>query len=52
MAGYYGFGNAGDEAILASLLDDIRAELPDVSVTVTSADVDATSALHDVAAVH
>jgi polysaccharide pyruvyl transferase CsaB len=52
ISGYYGFGNTGDEAILASLLDDIREELPDLAVTVTSARVDATVAIHGVAAVH
>ncbi len=36
IAGYYGFGNAGDELILASLIGRFKRESPDVSITVLS----------------
>ena len=35
--GYYGQGNAGDEAILSALVDGIRTELPTSSICVYSA---------------
>jgi polysaccharide pyruvyl transferase CsaB len=35
--GYYGQGNAGDEAILSALVDGIRNELPDSHISVCSA---------------
>ncbi|HEX2223784.1 MAG TPA: polysaccharide pyruvyl transferase family protein, partial [Thermoanaerobaculia bacterium] len=38
IAGYYGYGNAGDEAILAALLADLRTARPDLAVTVVSGD--------------
>jgi len=36
IAGYYGFGNAGDELILEGMLKDLRDELPDLNITVLS----------------
>ena len=36
LAGYYGFGNAGDELILASLIEQIRRESPLCQITVFS----------------
>ena len=38
MSGYYGFGNAGDDAILESIDQAIRAASDEVSVTVLSND--------------
>lgn len=46
IAGYYGHGNAGDEAILAALLADLRAARPDLAVTVVSGDPARTLAEH------
>jgi len=36
IAGYYGFGNAGDELILASLIEQIRRETPGCRIVVLS----------------
>lgn len=42
MSGYYGFGNAGDDAILESIHQAIRAASSDVSVSVLSNDPEQT----------
>ena len=52
ICGYYGFGNAGDELILAGMLRDLRALRPDLAATVISGNPEATRASHGVAAVH
>jgi len=52
IAGYYGFGNAGDEAILAGLLADLRALRPDLDFVVASGDPAGTAKDHGVRAVH
>jgi polysaccharide pyruvyl transferase CsaB len=51
IAGYYGFGNAGDEAILAGMLAELRALRPDVEIVVASGDPAATQEEHGVRAV-
>jgi polysaccharide pyruvyl transferase CsaB len=51
IAGYYGRRNAGDEAILAGMLADLRAERSDLAFTVVSGDPEATRRLHGVEAV-
>ena len=48
ISGYYGFGNAGDEAVLAGLVDTFRAAIPGVSLSVASADPEATRRMHGV----
>jgi len=50
LSGYYGFGNAGDEAILAASLAGLRDRLPDAEFVVLSAEPDLTAAQHDVEA--
>ncbi|HYX24546.1 MAG TPA: polysaccharide pyruvyl transferase CsaB [Thermoanaerobaculia bacterium] len=51
VAGYYGHGNAGDEAILAAMLEDLRALRPDLEIVVASGDPARTAAEHGVRAV-
>ncbi len=51
IAGFYGHGNLGDEAVLSALLDQCQQTLPDVVPIVASADPDQTSVGHDVTAV-
>jgi polysaccharide pyruvyl transferase WcaK-like protein len=51
IAGYYGFGNTGDEAILAAMLEDLRALMPELEVCVVSGDPLETRASHGVSAV-
>jgi len=51
VSGYYGYGNAGDESVLAGLLDLLRAEEPDIAVTVLSGDPAHTRRTHDVDAI-
>jgi polysaccharide pyruvyl transferase CsaB len=36
LSGYYGFGNIGDEAILAATVQSLRARLPDLGISVLS----------------
>ncbi len=51
ISGYYGFSNAGDEAILWSLIEQIREATPDASITVLSAQPEKTAYDYDVSAV-
>ena len=48
LAGYYGFGNTGDEAILTSILAGLRRRAPGTSFTVVSGDPEATRRAHGV----
>jgi len=50
LSGYYGYGNLGDEALLAGLVDGLKAR--GIEVVVLSGDPAATRAQHGVAAVH
>lgn len=50
ISGYYGFGNAGDEAVLAGMLQALR-RAGNVEPVVLSGDPEATRALHGVEAV-
>lgn len=46
--GFYGHGNAGDEAILASIVQQIEAIDPNAEVIVSTSDPSYTMTLHDV----
>ncbi|MEW6522452.1 MAG: polysaccharide pyruvyl transferase CsaB [Bacillota bacterium] len=50
IAGYYGFGNTGDEAILASTVTALRRLAPELRLTVLSADPATTQKNHRVRA--
>lgn len=52
VAGYYGFGNAGDELILLSLIRTLRQGSPQSKITVLSADPLKTAQAFDVQAVN
>jgi polysaccharide pyruvyl transferase CsaB len=51
ISGYYGFGNAGDEAMLLSMVRSLRAIEPGIELTVLSADPAKTRANHPVSAI-
>ena len=51
LAGYYGCGNLGDEAMLEPLLSGIRKNFPTSEITVLSGDPPETSRCYNVAAV-
>ncbi len=52
VSGYYGFDNAGDEAILTALLTDVRNLQPDAQITVVSGNPPDTEMEYGVHAVH
>ena len=52
LAGYFGFGNSGDEALLAIVLDEIRKMMPGKTVTVLSMRPSETERMYGVRAVH
>lgn len=52
LSGYYGFANAGDEAVLAGLVLSLRVAVPGVEITVLSLSPQETARTHGVRAVH
>jgi len=50
ICGAYGLGNAGDEAILKAILQQVRSVAPDAEITVLSRNPVETSAMHGVKA--
>ena len=52
LSGYYGFNNAGDEAVLYSICRELRQQAPQAEITVLSADPSRTSRLYGVQAVN
>ena len=52
ICGSYGLGNAGDEAILKAILQEVRAALPEEAITVLSRNPAETAARHGVKALH
>lgn len=51
ISGYYGLGNAGDEAVLAAMLTALRHRAPGIGLTILSADPERTREVHGVEAV-
>ena len=52
LSGYYGFDNAGDEAVLAALCQILRNRLPEAQLVALSAKPEQTAAALDVRAVN
>jgi polysaccharide pyruvyl transferase CsaB len=48
IAGYYGFGNSGDEMILAAIIQNLHTMDPDLSITVVSGNPEDTKRYHQV----
>lgn len=51
VSGYYGFDNLGDEAVLESVLNNIRLAMGELHITVLSANPEATEMLYGVHAI-
>jgi len=51
LSGYYGFGNAGDEAVCAAVLQALRTHAGDPAVTILSGDPEASLRMHGAQAV-
>ncbi len=52
ISGYYGFANAGDEAMLSAIIGGLRAESPQVQITVLSGNPAFTAQKHGVKSIH
>ncbi len=52
ISGYYGFGNTGDEAILNSMVRQIRDKISNCIITVVSENPEETKSLHEVNAIY
>lgn len=52
ISGYYGFGNAGDEAMLSAMLSALRSREPSLQITVISGNPTDTRRRYEVAAIH
>ena len=52
ISGYYGFSNAGDEAMLAAMIEVLGDLAPEATITVISGNPDDTRRRHGVQAVH
>ncbi|MDR1136100.1 MAG: polysaccharide pyruvyl transferase CsaB [Clostridiales Family XIII bacterium] len=48
ISGYYGFNNIGDESILTAVVDNLRAKLSDIEITVLSKSPAVTAEKHSV----
>ena len=48
ISGYYGLGNSGDEALLKSIVEDIRSINPDITITALSGNAKLTKELYGI----
>ncbi|MEG0798041.1 MAG: polysaccharide pyruvyl transferase CsaB [Acidaminococcaceae bacterium] len=52
ISGYYGFANAGDEAMLTAIIEALRAQRQNLEITVLSGNPEVTAAKHQVRSLH
>ncbi len=52
LSGYYGFNNAGDEAILSALINNLKEQSKEIEIIVLSANPSWTEEIHQVKAIH
>ena len=52
LSGYYGFANAGDEAMLTAIITGLRREVPSVEITVLSGNPAMTAEKYKVKSIH
>lgn len=52
ISGYYGLGNSGDEALLKSIVDDLKSIEPDITITALSANKKRTNLLYGIKTVN
>lgn len=52
ISGFYGLGNTGDEAILESIIDNLRTQLDEPDITVFSLSPEQTASEHEVKSVY
>ncbi len=52
ISGYYGFANAGDEAMLTAIVKALRLREPEAAITVISGRPEVTAVKHRVASIH
>lgn len=48
ISGYYGLGNSGDEALLESIVNDLKSINPDITITALSGDAKLTKKLYGI----
>ena len=51
IAGYYGYGNTGDEAILSSMIEELYTQIPGEEIVVVSGNPEETKTHHPVDAI-
>ena len=52
ISGYYGFDNIGDEAVLSAVINQLRAEMPTINITVLSNNPEKTKLIYEAEAVN